>query len=124
VTAFNADAGSAMASINVGAVVTVGSPALASRPRPIQPDDQGSGDRQVRDSQAVLRYRRCRPDRGHHDCQQELCRCLSAFTRRTGRIANSNGDVYFYWKSASAAWLSIRGNLGSVNSNAVQVRWR
>jgi len=47
----------------------------------------------------------------------------SAFTVKTSRIANSNGDVYFYWKSSSAAWLSIRGKLGSAYTNAVQVRW-
>ncbi len=43
----------------------------------------------------------------------------SAFTNKTTRIANANGDVYFYWKSSSAAWLSIR----AVGTNAVQVRW-
>ncbi len=47
----------------------------------------------------------------------------SAFTTKTSRIANSSGVVYFYWKSSSAAWLSIRGKLGSALTNAVQVRW-
>lgn len=47
----------------------------------------------------------------------------SAFTTKTTRVANSNGDVYFYWKSSSAAWLSIRGKLTTAYTNAVQVRW-
>ncbi len=48
----------------------------------------------------------------------------SAFTALAGLVADSNGHVFFYRKSASAAWLSIRGELGGVRSNAVQVRWR
>ncbi|MBF8290165.1 MAG: hypothetical protein HW391_1133 [Chloroflexi bacterium] len=48
----------------------------------------------------------------------------SAFTRLTGRVANASGDVYFYWKSSSASWVSVRGDLLGSLSNAVQGRWR
>ncbi len=46
------------------------------------------------------------------------------FAVRTTRVADPNGTVFLHWRSSSAAWLSIRGALDGVVSNAVQVRWR
>lgn len=46
------------------------------------------------------------------------------FSKLTSRVADANGVVYFYWKSASASWVSVRGKLDTVASNAVQARWR
>ncbi len=48
----------------------------------------------------------------------------SAFKARTSRIADDSGVVYFYWRSVSADWISIRASLDGVRSNAVQARWR
>ena len=48
----------------------------------------------------------------------------STFAVKTARIADASGNVYFYWKSASAAWLSVRGSLNGAMTNAVQARWR
>jgi len=48
----------------------------------------------------------------------------SAFTQKTSRIADASGNVYYYWRSSSAAWLSIQGRLGDVRANAVQARWK
>lgn len=47
----------------------------------------------------------------------------SSSTRVTGRTADSSGNVYYYVKNSAAAWISVRGSLGSVLSNAVQGRW-
>ncbi len=47
----------------------------------------------------------------------------SAFGARTSRTADSRGNVYLFWRSATPAWLSIRGELDGVRSNAVQARW-
>jgi hypothetical protein len=44
----------------------------------------------------------------------------SAFVPKSTRIADAHGNVYFYWKSASAAWLSFMISGG----NSVQARWR
>jgi hypothetical protein len=127
VTAFNADAGSAMASINVGAVVTVGSARSALG---VTTSGPFSLTTKV---PALNKYVTVKLSFGTGAAGQTVGILIasknsagvwSAFTRRTGRIANSNGDVYFYWRSSSAAWLSIRGSLGSVFSNAVQARWR
>ncbi|MGO9181136.1 MAG: hypothetical protein ACLQBX_11270 [Candidatus Limnocylindrales bacterium] len=35
----------------------------------------------------------------------------SKFAILTTRLTNAEGDAYFYWKSGSAAWLSIQGQL-------------
>lgn len=48
----------------------------------------------------------------------------SAFTAKTSRIANSNGDVYYYFRSSSAAWLSIQGRTASASAPARQARWK
>ena len=48
----------------------------------------------------------------------------STFAVKTSRVADASGDVYFYWKSASASWLSVRGSLSGAMTNAVQARWR
>ncbi len=48
----------------------------------------------------------------------------SSFTQRTSRVADANGDVYFYWRSSSAAWLSFYGSLSGSNTPARQARWR
>ena len=48
----------------------------------------------------------------------------STFAVKTARVADASGNVYFYWRSSSAAWLSIRGSLSGTMSNAVQARWR
>ena len=45
------------------------------------------------------------------------------FKALTGRVADSGGNVYFFWKSATHAWLSFRAVLDGATSNAVQVRW-
>ena len=127
VTAFNGDAGSASASINVGAVVSVGAAASA-----LGVTTSGPFSRTTK-VPAIGKYVTVKMSFGSGAAGQTVGIMIasknsagvwSAFTRRTGRIANSNGDVYFYWKSNSAAWLSIRGALGATNSNAVQVRWR
>jgi len=127
VTSFNVDAGSASASINVGAVVSVGAAASA-----LGVTTSGPFNRTTK-VPAKGKYVTVKISFGTGAAGQTVGIMIasknsagvwSAFTRRTGRVANSNGDVYFYWKSASAAWLSIRGNLGATNSNAVQVRWR
>ncbi len=47
----------------------------------------------------------------------------SAFTAVTKRIANSNGDVYYYVRSSSAAWQSFRGQLFTFLTPARQARW-
>jgi len=47
----------------------------------------------------------------------------SAFSRLTLRIADSNGNVFWHYRSASVAWLSAYGNLGGVHTNSVQARW-
>lgn len=47
-----------------------------------------------------------------------------AFSKLTTRVADSSGNVYFYWRSATAAWLSVRGLAGGITTNAVQTRWR
>ncbi len=46
-----------------------------------------------------------------------------AFHGLTTRIADANGNVYFYWKSASAAWLSFYAGLNGSYSNSSQARW-
>lgn len=48
----------------------------------------------------------------------------SGFTRVTGRVADSAGNVYYYWRSSAASWISVRGDLSGSLSNAVQGRWR
>lgn len=47
-----------------------------------------------------------------------------AFTRLTGRVADASGNAYFWWKTSSAAWISVRGDVGGTLTNAVQGRWR
>ncbi len=46
-----------------------------------------------------------------------------AFHGLTTRIADANGNVYFYWKSTSAAWLSFYAGLNGSYSNSSQARW-
>ncbi len=48
----------------------------------------------------------------------------STFAVKTARIADASGNVYFYWRTSSAAWLSVRGSLSGTMTNAVQARWR
>ena len=48
----------------------------------------------------------------------------SSSTRVTGRVADSSGNVYYYVRNSSAAWISLRGDLAGSLSNAVQGRWR
>jgi hypothetical protein len=48
----------------------------------------------------------------------------SGFTLLTKRVANSNGDVFFYWRSSSATWISVRGKLGTTYTPALQARWK
>ncbi len=48
----------------------------------------------------------------------------SSFSRLTSRVADASGNVYFYWRTSSAAWLSVRGSLDSGMTPAVQGRWR
>jgi hypothetical protein len=48
----------------------------------------------------------------------------SAFTAKTTRIADASGNVDYYVRSASTAWLSFQGRLGAVRTNAVQAHWR
>jgi len=48
----------------------------------------------------------------------------SSFTRLTGRVADASGTAWFNWRSSSATWVSVRGDLGGGLSNAVQARWR
>ncbi len=48
----------------------------------------------------------------------------SSFTKRTARVADSNGDVYFYWRTSSASWLSFYGSLSGTTTPARQARWR
>lgn len=127
VTAFNADAGSASASINVGAVVSVGTAVSALGVTTSGPFSRTTKV-PARGKYVTVKFSfgtgAAGQTVGIMIASKNSAGVWSAFTRRTGRVANSNGDVYFYWKSNSAAWLSIRGNLGSANSNAVQVRWR
>ena len=47
----------------------------------------------------------------------------SSFATLTSRTADASGNVYFYWRSSSAAWLSVRGSFNGM-TNAVQGRWR
>ena len=44
----------------------------------------------------------------------------SAFAPKSTRIADASGNVYFYWQSTSAAWLSFM----VIGTNSVQARWR
>jgi hypothetical protein len=48
----------------------------------------------------------------------------SAFSGLTTRVADSNGNVFWHYRSASVAWLSAYGNLAGVHTNSVQARWR
>ncbi len=47
----------------------------------------------------------------------------SAFTAVTSRIADGSGNVYYYVRSSSAAWLSFQGKLTTVLTPARQARW-
>ena len=46
-----------------------------------------------------------------------------SFSALTLRVADSNGNVFWHYRSASVAWLSTYGNLGGVHTNSVQARW-
>ncbi|MBI2763981.1 MAG: hypothetical protein HYX54_09605 [Chloroflexi bacterium] len=48
----------------------------------------------------------------------------SSFTRLTGRVADASGTAWFSWRSSSASWISVRGDLDGGLSNAVQGRWK
>lgn len=48
----------------------------------------------------------------------------SAFTKLTARVADASGNVYFFHRSYSAAWLSFYGVLGADRTNSSQARWR
>ena len=48
----------------------------------------------------------------------------SSFTRLTGRVADASGNVYYYFRSSAATWISVRGDVGGTLSTAVQGRWR
>jgi hypothetical protein len=48
----------------------------------------------------------------------------SAFTKKTARIADASGNVYYYVRSSSAAWLSFQGRTASASAPARQARWR
>ena len=48
----------------------------------------------------------------------------SPFTRLTSRVSDSLGCAYFWWRSSSAAWVSVRGDLNGGLTPAVQGRWR
>jgi len=48
----------------------------------------------------------------------------SAFTPYTSRVADSGGNIYVWYKSPSAAWWSMRGQIASVFSPARQGRWQ
>lgn len=48
----------------------------------------------------------------------------SAFTLKTTRIADASGNVYYYVKSSSAAWLSFQGRTSSASTNYTQARWK
>jgi hypothetical protein len=49
----------------------------------------------------------------------------SAFTATTSRVANASGVVYYYTRSASAAWKSFRAwySAGGITTPARQSRW-
>ena len=49
----------------------------------------------------------------------------SAFTHWTGRTANASGVVYYYFRSSSVTWISVRGywSAGGVWTPARQARW-
>jgi hypothetical protein len=47
----------------------------------------------------------------------------SAFALKTARVADASGNAYFWWKTSTKAWISVRGGyLGSL-SQALQARW-
>jgi hypothetical protein len=47
----------------------------------------------------------------------------SAFALKTARTVDASGNAYFWWKTSSKAWISVRaGYLGSL-SVATQARW-
>jgi hypothetical protein len=50
----------------------------------------------------------------------------SAFTHWTGRTANASGVVYYYFRSSSATWISVRAmwSGGGVLTPPRQARWR
>lgn len=48
----------------------------------------------------------------------------SAFTVLTARVADASGNVYFFHRSYSAAWLSFYGVIGADRTNSSQARWR
>lgn len=127
VTGFNVDAGSASASINVGAVVSVGHAASALGVTTSGPFSLTTKIAHL-NKYVTVKISFGSGAAGQHVgilvAKKNSSGVWSSFVLKTGRIANSNGDVYYYWRSSSTAWLSIRGALASAKSNAVQARWR
>ncbi len=42
----------------------------------------------------------------------------------TGRTADSAGNVYFYWRSSTAKWISVQARYNGASSPSRQARWR
>lgn len=129
VTAFNADAGSASASINVAAVAPVVAGTNASA---LGVTTAGPFSTTTKVA-ALGRYQTFKISFGAGAAGQTVgiwiqtknsAGVWSSSTRVTGRVADSSGNVYYYVRNSAAAWISVRGDLAGSLSNAVQGRWR
>jgi hypothetical protein len=47
----------------------------------------------------------------------------SAFTQLTARRVDTSGNAYFWWKTSSKAWISVRAGYLTTLSVATQARW-
>ena len=47
----------------------------------------------------------------------------SAFKQLTARRVDASGNAYFWWKTSSKAWISVRGGYLGTMSVATQARW-
>ena len=47
----------------------------------------------------------------------------SAFVLKTARTVDVSGNAYFWWKTSSKAWISVRGGYLGTLSVATQARW-
>jgi hypothetical protein len=46
-----------------------------------------------------------------------------AFALLTARRVDASGNAYFWWKTSSKAWISVRGGYLTSLSVATQARW-
>ena len=47
----------------------------------------------------------------------------SAFKHLTARTVDTSGNAYFWWRTSSKAWISVRAGYLTTLSVATQARW-